>query len=115
MGGYLVFPISFTANRSGRPSAAKWALRKRRRSGSASSSFDTDPEGGLLSAMTLREKKVLSLVAEGYTNGEIAAGLGINPRTVETERAHLMRNLGLGTFAELIAYALRRGIISSDP
>ena len=57
---------------------------------------------------------MLSLVAEGYTNAEIAARLGISSRTVETHRANLMRKLGLRTLAELIRYALRRGISSSD-
>ena len=57
---------------------------------------------------------MLSLVAEGYTNAEVAARLEISSRTVETHRANLMRKLGLRTLAELIRYALRRGISSSD-
>ena len=64
--------------------------------------------------LTLREREVLSLVAAGYTNVEIAARLGISSRTVETHRANLMRKLGLHTLAELIRLALRRGISSSD-
>ena len=64
--------------------------------------------------LTSREREVLSLVAEGYTNAEIAARLGISSRTVETHRANLMRKLGLRTLAELIRYALRQGILSSD-
>ena len=57
---------------------------------------------------------MLSLVAEGYTNAEIAARLEISSRTVETHRANMMRKLGLRTLAEVIRYALRRGISSSD-
>ncbi len=64
--------------------------------------------------MTYREREVLSLVAEGYTNAEIAARLEISSRTVETHRANMMRKLGLRTLAEVIRYALRRGISSSD-
>ena len=64
--------------------------------------------------MTVREKQVLSLIAEGYTNAEIATRLEINSRTVETHRANMMRKLGLCTLAELIRFALRRGISSSD-
>ena len=64
--------------------------------------------------MTYREREVLSLVAEGYTNAEIAARLEISSRTVETHRANMMRKLGLRTLAEVIRYALRRGISSAD-
>ena len=64
--------------------------------------------------LTLREREVLSLVAAGYTNVEIAARLGISSRTVETHRANLMRKLGLRSLAELIRFALHRGISSSD-
>lgn len=64
--------------------------------------------------MTVREKQVLSLIAEGYTNAEIATRLEINSRTVETHRANLMRKLGLPTLADLIRFALRRDTSSSD-
>ena len=64
--------------------------------------------------MTVREKEVLSLIAEGYTNAEIATRLEINSRTVETHRANLMRKLGLPTLADLIRFALRRGTSSSN-
>ena len=66
------------------------------------------------STLTHREREVLSLVAEGYTNAEIAARLEISSRTVETHRANMMRKLGLRTLAEVIRYVLRRGISSSD-
>ena len=64
--------------------------------------------------MTVREKELLSLIAEGYTDAEIAARLGISSRTVETHRANLMPKLGLRTLAELIRFALHRGISCSD-
>lgn len=64
--------------------------------------------------LTAREREVLHLAAEGYTNAEIAARLGISQRTAETHRAHLMRKLGLHTQADLIRYALRRGIIPME-
>ena len=66
------------------------------------------------STLTHREREVLSLVAEGYTNAEIATLLEINSRTDETHRANMMRKLGLCTLAELFRFALRRGISSSD-
>jgi two-component system response regulator NreC len=58
---------------------------------------------------------VLQLAAEGRTNADIAAALFISPRTVETHRAHLMRKLDLHTQADLIRYALRRGILPLEP
>lgn len=64
--------------------------------------------------LTTREREVLQLSAEGRTSTEIAARLGISSRTAETHRSNLMHKLGLHTQAELIRYALRRGIISID-
>jgi DNA-binding NarL/FixJ family response regulator len=64
--------------------------------------------------LTAREREVLHLVAEGYTNAEIADRLFISRRTVETHRANLMRKLGLRTQTDLISYALRRGILPME-
>jgi two-component system response regulator NreC len=61
--------------------------------------------------LTAREREVLHLAAEGHTNNQIAERLSISPRTVETHRANLMRKLGLNNHAELIRYALGRGIL----
>jgi two-component system response regulator NreC len=61
--------------------------------------------------LTAREREVLHLAAEGHTNNQIAKRLSISPRTVETHRANLMRKLGLNNHAELIRYALGRGIL----
>jgi two-component system, NarL family, response regulator NreC len=64
--------------------------------------------------LTTREREVLQLTAEGHTNPEIAARLGISSRTAETHRSNLMHKLGLHTQADLIRYALRRGIIPME-
>ena len=61
--------------------------------------------------LTAREREVLQLAAEGYSNPDIAARLGVSPRTVETHRANLLRKLALRTQTDLIRYALQRGII----
>jgi two-component system response regulator NreC len=61
--------------------------------------------------LTTREREVLHLAAEGYTNAEIADRLFISQRTVETHRANMMRKLDLRTQTDLIRYALQRGII----
>ena len=64
--------------------------------------------------LTTREREVLHLAAEGHTSAEIAARLGISPRTAETHRANLMRKLGLESQTDLIRYALRRGIVPME-
>lgn len=64
--------------------------------------------------LTTREREVLQLSAEGHTSAEIAARLGISSRTAEAHRSNLMHKLGLHTQADLIRYALRRGIIPME-
>ena len=64
--------------------------------------------------LTSREREVLHLVVEGHSNVEIAARLSIARRTVEVHRARVMHKLGLHSQAELIRYALRRGILPMD-
>jgi two-component system response regulator NreC len=61
--------------------------------------------------LTVREVEVLRQIALGHTSVEIARKLGLSPRTVETHRARIHRKLGLVTRAELVAYALRRGLL----
>lgn len=62
--------------------------------------------------LTSREREVLQLVVEDYSNIEIAARLSISPRTVETHRANLMHKLNLETQTDLIRFAIKHGIIS---
>lgn len=64
--------------------------------------------------LTDREREVLSLVAQGYTNQEIAEQLIVSVKTVETHRAHIMNKLGLHTRAELVHYALREGYLTPE-
>ncbi len=61
--------------------------------------------------LTTREREVLHLVAEGRTSAEIANQLFISPRTAEGHRANIMRKLGLQNHAELVRFALKRGIL----
>jgi two-component system response regulator NreC len=58
-----------------------------------------------------REVEVLRLIALGHTSVEIAQRLHLSPRTIETHRAHIHKKLALKTRAELVRYALRRGLI----
>lgn len=60
--------------------------------------------------LTRREREVLHQVAEGFTSAEIAARLGISPRTVDMHRRHLVRKLALSGQAALVRYALQRGL-----
>jgi two-component system response regulator NreC len=63
------------------------------------------------SSLTEREREILKLVAEGYTNNQIAERLVISPKTVDTHRTHVMDKLNLHSRAELVKYAMRRGLI----
>ena len=58
-----------------------------------------------------REKEILRLLAEGYSNREIAESLVISPSTVYTHRGNLMNKLGLNNRRELIQYAQKRGFL----
>ena len=60
-----------------------------------------------------REREVGGLLALGHTNQEIAEKLGISVRTVESQRASLMRKLGLSTRAELVRWAMAQGLLDS--
>ncbi len=61
--------------------------------------------------LTPREREVLQLAAEGYTNAEIGEKLCLSSRTIEMHRSNLMHKLSLNTQTDLIRYALKRGII----
>ena len=61
-----------------------------------------------------REREVLRLLALGHTNQEIAKRLYISVRTAETHRAHIMQKLRLQSRADLVAYALERGLLEAD-
>ncbi|HTU78437.1 MAG TPA: response regulator transcription factor [Solirubrobacteraceae bacterium] len=62
-------------------------------------------------ALTPREVEVLRLIALGHTSVEIGRKLHLSPRTVETHRANIHRKLELATRAELVRYALGRGLL----
>jgi two-component system response regulator NreC len=76
-------------------------------------------EGGRASAeqpatdLTDREQEVLTYLAEGASNEEIASSLVISPKTVARHRENIMRKLNLHSRAELVRYAIRKGIIKA--
>jgi len=72
------------------------------------------PAGGLpADCLTPRETQVLQLVAQGYTNRQIAEQLHLSPRTVETHRANLRAKLDLDSRAELVRYATQYGLLKT--
>ncbi|MCL4472770.1 MAG: response regulator transcription factor [Actinobacteria bacterium] len=91
------------------PSAAKMVvedyLEKLRHGQEPTSSYDT---------LTDREREILTHVAEGYTNREIAESLFISVKTVETHKANIMEKLNLHKRAELVKYAIKKGMLQVD-
>jgi len=60
--------------------------------------------------LTAREREIVQLIAEGYTNKEIAAKLFISVKTVDAHRSHIMEKLDIHDVALLVKYAIRKGI-----
>jgi DNA-binding NarL/FixJ family response regulator len=65
--------------------------------------------------LTLRQRDVVRLLAEGRTMKEAAAELGTSPRTVETHKYQALQALGLKTTADLIRYAVEQGLVTRPP
>jgi two-component system, NarL family, response regulator NreC len=64
--------------------------------------------------LTSREREILQLVAEGYTNQEIADLLHLSIKTVQSHRAAVMEKLGLRDVTHLVRYAVRRGLVDPE-
>jgi two-component system response regulator NreC len=62
--------------------------------------------------LTSREREIMRLLAEGASNKDVATALNLSPYTVETHRRNLQEKLNLHSLAELILYAVRKGVIS---
>ena len=62
--------------------------------------------------LTTREREVVQLLAEGHSNKEVGAILGISVKTAETHRSHIMEKLNLKAFSELVRYAIRNNIVN---
>jgi two-component system response regulator NreC len=63
-------------------------------------------------SLSEREREIFQLVAEGHSTKAIAEMLSVSPTTVETHRAHILQKLDIHNTAELVLYAVRRGVIS---
>jgi len=73
----------------------------------------SEPPPGPPDDLSDRELDVLRLIALGHTNSEIAGQLYLSVRTVETHRSHIQQKLRVSTRAELVGYALERGLIAT--
>ena len=73
---------------------------------------DVDIKSGALGKLTLRQREVMQLLAEGKSAKEIAKILHISTRTVEFHKYNMMEQLGIKTSAELVHFAIKHGIVS---
>jgi two-component system response regulator NreC len=73
----------------------------------------SEPPPGPPDDLSEREVDVLRLIALGHTNAEIAQRLYLSVRTVETHRSHIQQKLRLSSRAELVGYAIERGLIKT--
>ena len=72
-----------------------------------------DGDGGPAVSLTPREEEVVKLIAEAYTNAQIAQILHLAEKTVESHRANVLRKLGMRDRVELVRYAIRRGLVEA--
>jgi two-component system, NarL family, response regulator NreC len=73
-----------------------------------------DDKDDLLAKLSMREREVLQLLAEGNTGAEIAQRLSLSQKTVETYRARLVEKLGIRDLPGLVRFAIQRGIVTLD-
>jgi len=71
-----------------------------------------EPESSAYSLLSVREREVVQLIAEGKTAKEIADQLNVSVKTVETHRTNIMTKLNIHRLAELTKYAIREGLTS---
>ncbi len=70
-------------------------------------------DDGTASELTPRELEVVKLIAEAYTNKQIAQTLNVSEKTVESHRGNVLAKLGMRDRVELVRYAIRRGLIEA--
>jgi two-component system response regulator NreC len=89
------------------PSTTKWLIEdylRRGKEGEEKESYD---------GLSSREREILKLIAEGYTNQQIADLLHRSLKTVQAHRAHIMEKLDMHDRTELVKYAIRKGLIET--
>ena len=96
------------------PGLAKALIRNYIENPQAAPLASPDTHETALRVLTPREMEVLKLVAEGYTNQEIADQLVLSIKTVQAHRANVMEKLGLHNITHLVRFAIRAGLIPDD-
>ena len=74
--------------------------------------YVTGEQGDELDKLTAREKQVLQLIAQGKSNKEVAALLDLSVNTVSVHRANLMEKMNIHRTAELVLFAIRKGLVA---
>ncbi|MCP4540188.1 MAG: helix-turn-helix transcriptional regulator [Chloroflexi bacterium] len=82
-----------------------------RREGPIQSKRKRSAEREKYDGLTVRQREVLTLIAEGFSSWDIGSQLGISARTVERHRENIMKRLNLRSRTDLVKYALRKGLI----
>jgi DNA-binding NarL/FixJ family response regulator len=72
-----------------------------------------DGADGPVVPLTPREEEVVKLIAEAFTNTQIAEILHLSEKTIESHRANVLRKLGMRDRVELVRYAIRRGLVDA--
>jgi len=80
--------------------------------GYLNSGYERSNESPSAPGLTIREREVVQLLAEGSSTKEVAKVLGLSVKTAETHRSNVMRKLRLHSLSELVLYAVRNGIVS---
>lgn len=88
------------------PAVAKYAIEAYREK--------SDGATGPLARLSMRQREILQLIAEGHTTKDIAQRLNVSVKTVETHRAHLMERLEIHDVPGLVRFAVRVGLIQPD-
>ncbi len=73
----------------------------------------SDEEPATFSRLTVREREIVQLLAEGKSNKEVASALKISVKTAETHRSRIMAKLQIRSIGELVRYAVRNGIVEA--
>ncbi len=71
---------------------------------------ETQEQESAFSTLSSREREILQLLAEGKTSREVSETINISVKTVDTHKQNVMRKLNLGSFADLVKYAVRQGL-----
>lgn len=114
-GGYLLKDAAATELEAAVAAVARGELylspTLRARHASVGRTGEPDPSIEL----SRRQREVLRLIAEGRTTKEVAEALNVSVKTVETHRMQLMKRLDIHNVAGLVRYAIRSGVVNSEP